>query len=196
MEGYDAVIFAYGQTASGKTFTLVCLVLFYPNNKLTRTQSGTPANPGIIPQAVSEIFNYIRQASPHKLTGSFALTAQEQNKDQEFLLRASYLEIYNETLKDLLDPDTAPKIRQDANVILCLLSDRKQQLTRHRQKRFFVTPLREEVVTSEVQVAALLRRGEANRHVGATDFNERSSRSHSVFQIVRSFHDLGLAQVF
>ncbi|KAI5477372.1 centromeric protein E [Pseudohyphozyma bogoriensis] len=133
MEGFDAVIFAYGQTASGKTFTL----------------SGTPANPGIIPQAVTEIFSYIRD-----------------HPEKEFLLRASYLEIYNESLKDLLAPETgALKIRQD------------------EKKRFFVHPLREEVVTGEAQVAALLRRGEENRHTGKTDFNERSSRSHSVFQI-------------
>jgi centromeric protein E len=47
MEGFDAVIFAYGQTASGKTFTL----------------SGNRENPGIIPQAVTEIFCYIRDVS-------------------------------------------------------------------------------------------------------------------------------------
>ncbi|GAA5912225.1 hypothetical protein JCM5296_005452 [Sporobolomyces johnsonii] len=139
MDGFDAVIFAYGQTASGKTFTL----------------SGDHSNPGIIPQAVSEIFSYIR-CHPEK----------------EFLLRASYLEIYNETLKDLLDPNAGPvKIRQD------------------EKKRFFVHPLREEVVTTEAQVAALLRRGADNRHVGQTDFNERSSRSHSVFQMTIESRD-------
>ncbi|GAA6034686.1 hypothetical protein JCM8097_001119 [Rhodosporidiobolus ruineniae] len=139
MEGFDAVIFAYGQTASGKTFTL----------------SGNNSNPGIIPQAVSEIFSYIRD-----------------HPEKEFLLRASYLEIYNETLKDLLDPTAGPvKIRQD------------------EQKRFFVHPLREEVVTTEAQVAALLRRGNENRHVGQTDFNERSSRSHSVFQMTIESRD-------
>ncbi|GAA6008412.1 hypothetical protein JCM10207_000117 [Rhodosporidiobolus poonsookiae] len=139
MEGYDAVIFAYGQTASGKTFTL----------------SGDNSNPGIIPQAVSEIFSYIRD-----------------HPEKEFLLRASYLEIYNETLKDLLDPMSGPvKVRQD------------------EKKRFFVQPLREEVVTTEAQVAALLRRGSDNRHVGQTDFNERSSRSHSVFQMTIESRD-------
>lgn len=92
-----------------------------------------------------------------------------QHPEKEFLLRASYLEIYNESLKDLLDPTAGPlKVRQD------------------EQKRFFVHPLREEVVTTEAQVAALLSRGADNRHVGQTDFNERSSRSHSVFQMVRS----------
>ncbi|SCV74765.1 BQ2448_7794 [Microbotryum intermedium] len=143
MEGFDAVIFAYGQTASGKTFTL----------------SGNAANPGIIPQAVSDIFAYIRDVSLI-------------HPNQEFLLRASYLEIYNETLKDLLAPETGPlKVRQD------------------EKKRFFVHPLREEVVTGEAQVAALLRRGEKNRHTGQTDFNERSSRSHSVFQMTIESRD-------
>ncbi|ORY76276.1 P-loop containing nucleoside triphosphate hydrolase protein [Leucosporidium creatinivorum] len=139
MEGFDACIFAYGQTASGKTFTL----------------TGNPANPGIIPQAVTEIFTYIRE-----------------HPEQEFLLRASYLEIYNETLKDLLAPETGPlRVRQD------------------EKKRFFVHPLREEVVTGEAQVAALLRRGEANRSVGQTDFNETSSRSHSLFQMTIESRD-------
>ncbi|GAA5874768.1 hypothetical protein JCM8547_005206 [Rhodosporidiobolus lusitaniae] len=139
MEGFDAVVFAYGQTASGKTFTL----------------SGNAANPGIIPLAVSDIFSYIHD-----------------HPEKEFLLRASYLEIYNETLKDLLDPTSGPvKIRQD------------------EKKRFFVHPLREEVVTSEAQVAALLKRGSENRHVGSTDFNERSSRSHSVFQMTIESRD-------
>ncbi|KAK4056426.1 Kinesin-like protein kip2 [Microbotryomycetes sp. JL221] len=113
MEGFDSVIFAYGQTASGKTFTL----------------TGNAANPGIIPQSVTEIFAYIRE-----------------HPEQEFLLRASYLEIYNETLKDLLAPESgALRIRQDD------------------KKRFFVSPLREEVVTHEAQVASLLKRGEQNR---------------------------------
>lgn len=139
MEGFDAVIFAYGQTASGKTFTL----------------TGNGANPGIIPQAVAEIFEYIKR-----------------HPEQEFLLRASYLEIYNETLKDLLAPESGPlRVRQD------------------ERKRFFVHPLREEVVTGEAQVAALLRRGEENRSTGRTDFNERSSRSHSLFQMTIESRD-------
>lgn len=94
---------------------------------------------------------------------------------QEFLLRASYLEIYNESLKDLLNPETAGlvKIRQDEN------------------KRFFASPLREEVVTSVAQVEALLLRGEANRHTGTTDFNARSSRSHTVFQMTIESREAG-----
>ncbi|KAH8917335.1 kinesin-domain-containing protein [Atractiella rhizophila] len=140
--GYDALIFAYGQTASGKTFTLA-----------GDRQNG---NPGIIPRAVSEIFAFIRA-----------------NPQREFLLRASYLEIYNEQLRDLLAPDTVGqlRVRQDA------------------QKRFFVSPLREELVTSEQAVFHLLQRGEMVRHVGETDFNARSSRSHTVFQLTIESRD-------
>ena len=153
MNGFDAVVFAYGQTASGKTFTLVCSynatwILICTDQS---TQSGTPSNPGIIPLAVRDIFAYIRA-----------------HGKKEFLLRASYIEIYNEQLKDLLAPETAGqvKVRQD------------------EKKRFFVSPLREEVVTTEQGVAQLLARGEQNRHTGQTDFNNRSSRSHTVFQMV------------
>lgn len=134
--GYDAVVFAYGQTASGKTFTL----------------SGDEAGkePGIIPRAVRDIFRGIRQSS-----------------GREYLLRASYLEIWNESVKDLLDPGNLPQIRDD----------------RRSKKGTFVHPLREEIVTSPAQVRDLLARGQANRHVGATDWNERSSRSHTCFQM-------------
>jgi centromeric protein E len=67
MEGFDAVVFAYGQTASGKTFTLVRFsflrsFLFFAN-KAAFLQSGNNSNPGIIPQAVSDIFGYIREVS-------------------------------------------------------------------------------------------------------------------------------------
>lgn len=138
MEGFDAVVFAYGQTASGKTFTL----------------AGDGANPGLIPLSISEIFSYI-----------------EQHAEREFLLRVSYMEIYNETLRDLLNPSTAVRIRQD------------------KQKRFFASPLQEEVVTTEAQVHELIQRGAAARQVGQTDYNARSSRSHSVFQVTIESRD-------
>lgn len=63
LDGYDAVIFAYGQTASGKTFTV----------------SGTASNPGIIPQAISEIFQFIRS-----VRGQVACT---QRADQTLSIR-------------------------------------------------------------------------------------------------------------
>lgn len=138
LDGYDAVIFAYGQTASGKTFTL------------SGDERG--AEQGIIPRAVRDIFRGIKQSSARR----------------EYLLRASYLEIWNENVKDLLEPANVPQVRDDR---------------RKGGKGTFVHPLREEIVTSPGQVRDLLARGQANRHVGATDWNERSSRSHTCFKV-------------
>lgn len=145
MIGYDSTIFAYGQTASGKTFTL----------------TGSHSQPGLIPLAISDIFEFIR-SHPHR----------------DFLLRASYLEIYNEQINDLLIPPKDPrqpiKIRQDPST-----------------KNFFPCPIREEVVTTEAQVEDLLNRGNLTRHVSGTDFNHRSSRSHTILCIVIESRKVG-----
>ncbi|CDZ98549.1 Kinesin-like protein [Phaffia rhodozyma] len=134
MEGYNAVVFAYGQTASGKTFTL----------------TGNKSEPGVIPRAIEDVFSYIKR-----------------NNKREFLLRASYLEIYNEVIKDLLCPETTSvEIRGSSS----------SDVTLH--------PVREEVVTNPLHVREILSRGESSRSVGQTDWNERSSRSHSVFRLV------------
>lgn len=134
MDGYNAVIFAYGQTASGKTFTL----------------TGVPSNPGIIPLAIADLFSQIR-ATP----------------DREFLLRASYLELYNETIIDLLSPE-----------------GRELTLSEGRKKgEVIVNGLTECGVRTEDEVRRLLRMGEDRRKVGGTDWNARSSRSHCVFRI-------------
>jgi len=117
----------------------------------TYTMSGTPDEPGVIPCAVNDVFLMIRDAPK-----------------REFLLRVSYLEIYNETLRDLL---ADPKKREKAPRIV------------EEKGRIVLSGMREEIVTAPSEVMALLERGQAARHVGATDWNTRSSRSHCVFQI-------------
>ncbi|KAJ3185801.1 NADH-ubiquinone oxidoreductase chain 1 [Gaertneriomyces sp. JEL0708] len=135
MDGINATVFAYGQTASGKTYSMM----------------GVDEQPGVIPQAVDDIFSYIRS----------------QSADREYLLRVSYMEIYNETIRDLLSPDqTDLRIHED------------------RKRGVFVSPLKEEIVTSPKQVMRIIRKGEENRHFGATDYNEHSSRSHTIFQMI------------
>ncbi|KAG6873718.1 hypothetical protein C0995_012182 [Termitomyces sp. Mi166 len=145
MEGYNAVIFAYGQTASGKTFTL----------------SGNESEPGIIPRAMRDVFAFIRQTPK-----------------REYLLRCSYLEIYNETIHDLL----APPASAAKNPV---------QLQGGPGNDVILAPLREEVVTSLKGVKEVLRRGEGNRRTACTDWNERSSRSHSVFRMVIESRERG-----
>ena len=86
MDGYNSVIFAYGQTASGKTFTLVCSFLPLSLDLIYLFhQSGDQEEPGIIPRAMKDVFAYIKRTPA-----------------REYLLRCSYLEIYNEAIHDLL----------------------------------------------------------------------------------------------
>ncbi len=124
MQGVNGTIFAYGQTASGKTFTM----------------RGSDEAPGIVPLAIRQIFGRIRECT-----------------DQEFLLRVSYLEIYNEKARDLLacDEHTALQVRQDPRA------------------GAYVAGLLEEVVVSEEQVLQLLEEGERKRSVGTTMMNHR-----------------------
>ena len=150
MDGFNAVIFAYGQTASGKTFTL----------------SGTEDEPGIIPRAMKDVFACIRRTPT-----------------REYLLRCSYLEIYNENIHDLLAPPSAA-------------SSNPVQLQGGPGGDVILTPLREEVVTSLKGVKEVLRRGEGNRRTACTDWNERSSRSHSVFRLVIESRERGSGDDF
>ncbi|KAN0129523.1 P-loop containing nucleoside triphosphate hydrolase protein [Lactarius tabidus] len=141
MDGYNSVIFAYGQTASGKTFTL----------------SGDDDQPGIIPRAMKDVFACIRRAPA-----------------REYLLRCSYLEIYNETIHDLLAPSSAPAVQLQGS-----------------GGNVWLAPLREEVVTSLAGVRAVIARGWAARRTASTDWNDRSSRSHSVFRVVIESRERG-----
>ena len=79
--GYNGTIFAYGQTGCGKTHTMVGLA--------------APEHQGIIPNAFAHIYGYIDDQS---------------NVEKKFLVRCSYVEIYNEEIRDLLGPDPNKKL--------------------------------------------------------------------------------------
>ncbi|NXB76173.1 CENPE protein, partial [Donacobius atricapilla] len=136
VQGYNGTIFAYGQTASGKTYTMM----------------GNEDSMGIIPKAIQHVFKIICEIP-----------------DREFLLRVSYMEIYNETITDLLCDNRKKKplgIREDVN------------------RNTYVEDLIEEVVVAPEQVMEWIRKGERNRHYGETKMNEHSSRSHTIFRMI------------
>ncbi|XP_066404255.1 centromere-associated protein E [Molothrus aeneus] len=136
VRGYNGTIFAYGQTASGKTYTMM----------------GNEDSVGIIPKAIQHVFKIICEIP-----------------DREFLLRVSYMEIYNETITDLLCDNRKKKplgIREDVN------------------RNTYVEDLIEEVVVAPEQVMEWIRKGERNRHYGETKMNEHSSRSHTIFRMI------------
>ena len=138
LAGYNAAIIAYGQTGAGKTHTM----------------EGAPSGParGIVPRAVED---------------AFAGIEADAAAASRFLVRASYLQIYNEVVSDLLRPErTNLLIREDA------------------RRGVYVEGLSEWVVRSPAEVAALMERGRSVRATGATKMNELSSRSHAVLTIV------------
>ncbi|KAF2221787.1 P-loop containing nucleoside triphosphate hydrolase protein [Elsinoe ampelina] len=121
----------------------------------TFSMQGTAASPGIIPLAITDIFSYIRE-QPHR----------------EFLLRVSYLEIYNEKIYDLLSPNAGAGMQEDI------------KLREDSKRGVYATPLKEEIVQSPTQLLRVIARGDLCRRTGSTQFNARSSRSHAVVQIV------------
>jgi Kinesin motor domain len=136
---YNGTIFAYGQTGCGKTHTMQGLQ--------------EPAElRGVIPNSFDHIFENIRAAAAGTV----------------FLVRCSYLEIYNEEIRDLLssDPKKRLELREDAN------------------KGVYTKDLINEVVSDQVAINAVMERGQGNRTVGSTLMNQTSSRSHSIFTIV------------
>ncbi|XP_059428095.1 kinesin-like protein KIN-7K, chloroplastic [Corylus avellana] len=114
----------------------------------THTMHGDQRSPGIIPLAVKDAFSII-----------------QETPNREFLLRVSYLEIYNEVINDLLNPAGQNlRIREDAQGV-------------------FVEGIKEEVVLSPAHALSLIAAGEEHRHVGSTNFNLLSSRSHTIFTL-------------
>jgi hypothetical protein len=138
LQGYNATIFAYGQTGTGKTYTMEG---FHQHDQR-----------GIIPRAIEQIFNHISSSVSPRL---------------RFLVRASYLQIYNEVISDLLKPERTNLAIREA-----------------KKRGVFVEGLSEWVVRSPQEIYGLMERGGAMRATGSTKMNELSSRSHAVFIII------------
>ncbi|XP_047580601.1 kinesin-like protein KIF17 isoform X7 [Lutra lutra] len=136
-EGYNGTIFAYGQTGSGKSFTMQGL-------------PDPPSQRGVIPRAFEHVFESVQCA-----------------ENTKFLVRASYLEIYNEDVRDLLGTDTKQKL----------------ELKEHPERGVYVKGLSMHTVHSVAQCERIMETGWKNRSVGYTLMNKDSSRSHSIFTI-------------
>ncbi|XP_074276777.1 kinesin-like protein KIN-7O [Silene latifolia] len=142
-------------TAAVRGFNGTVFAYGQTNSGKTHTMRGSSGEPGVIPLAVREIFDII-----------------EEVPDREFLLRMSYMEIYNEEINDLLVPD-----------------HRRLQIHESLERGIFVAGLREEIVASPEQVLDLMEFGESHRHIGETNMNLHSSRSHTIFRMIIESRD-------
>ncbi|CAH9068847.1 unnamed protein product [Cuscuta epithymum] len=121
----------------------------------THTMRGSSSEPGVIPLAVHDLFKFIHEET-----------------DREFLLRMSYMEIYNEEINDLLAPEHW-----------------RLQIHESIERGIFVAGLREEIVASPEQVLELMEFGESHRRTGETNMNLHSSRSHTIFRMIIESRD-------
>ncbi|KAA8528709.1 hypothetical protein F0562_036064 [Nyssa sinensis] len=127
VNGINSSVFAYGQTSSGKTYTMS----------------------GITEYAIADIYDYI-----------------QRHNDREFILKFSAMEIYNESVRDLLSTDSTP---------LRLLDD--------PERGTVVERLSEETLRDWSHLKELLSICEAQRQIGETSLNEMSSRSHQILRL-------------
>lgn len=144
--GFNCTVFAYGQTGTGKTYTME------GDRSDTETTWEDDPHSGIIPRAISQLFDTLK------------------DQDNEFTVRVSFLELYNEDTYDLLSPmdDTSKlKIFEDSQ----------------KKGSVIVGGLEEIIVQSKAEIYDILQRGSAKRRTAATLLNACSSRSHTIFSV-------------
>jgi len=152
LEGFNATIFAYGQTGSGKTFTITGGAERYVDR-------------GIIPRSLSLIFSEI-----------------EKKTDVQFTTHISYLEIYNDSGYDLLDPSHDSKGMEDLPRVT-LMEDEDGNV--------HLRNLSMHVANTEEDALNLLFLGDTNRAISETAMNLASSRSHCIFTISLEMRQTG-----
>ncbi|XP_032817298.2 kinesin-like protein KIF3B [Petromyzon marinus] len=147
--GFNGTIFAYGQTGTGKTYTM----------EGPGRACGDPERRGVIPSSFEQIFTHI-----------------SRSQNQQYLVRASYLEIYQEEIRDLLCKDQSQRL----------------ELKERPDVGVYVKELSSFVTKSVKEIEHVMNVGGQNRAVGATNMNERSSRSHAIFVVTVESSERGV----
>uniref|UniRef100_A0A8C5MBL0 Kinesin-like protein n=1 Tax=Leptobrachium leishanense TaxID=445787 RepID=A0A8C5MBL0_9ANUR len=151
LDGYNGTVMCYGQTGAGKTYTTTGPLKNYQHR-------------GIIPRALQQVFKEM-----------------EERSDQSVIVRISYLEIYNESLSDLLA--SAPDVPA---------SDSQMSIVDDAQG-VSVKGLSVHLAGNEEQALNLFFEGETNRIIGSHILNKYSSRSHCIFTIHLESHSRTLS---
>ncbi|GAC98312.1 hypothetical protein PHSY_005905 [Pseudozyma hubeiensis SY62] len=164
MSGYNCTIFAYGQTGTGKTHTM--------EGDLTSQMGTYSSEAGIIPRSLYRLFHTL-----------------ELSKD-DYSVKASFIELYNEELRDLLSLESSA----DASSSAAPAKDAQHGLRMYddaRGKGVVIQGLEEVALKDAAHGLTVLRRGSQKRQIAATNCNEQSSRSHGVFTMTVFIKDKG-----
>ena len=181
VNGYNSTIFAYGSTGSGKSYTM----------------TGNSSDPGIIPRAISEIFSIIE-------------TTTSQENDVYFYVRLSYVELYNNSFRNLLDFASKELTSKENNELsqidlnmsitsasgastaggskrsstsISIQRDKIEVRESQSAGVFLAGPNIRIPVTSASEAFSLINRGNKFRAVGSTQCNDSSSRSHAILTL-------------
>ncbi len=140
-EGFNCSVFVYGATGAGKTFTML----------------GTDSDPGVAYRTVVRLYERIEEKANDE-------DDEEEDVDCEVIV--SYLEVYNETVRDLLEPERGQLNNRESEGGQCVIPG----LSMHKPD-------------GAQDLLRILQTGNANRTQHPTDVNAESSRSHAVFQV-------------
>ncbi|XP_059837689.1 kinesin-like protein KIF3C isoform X2 [Hypanus sabinus] len=146
LQGFNGTVFAYGQTGTGKTYTMQGIWADQEKR-------------GIIPNTFEHIFTHI-----------------SRSQDQQYLVRASYLEIYQEEIRDLLSKD----------------QNKKLDLKEKPETGVYIKDLSSFVTKNVKEIEHVMNVGNQTRAVASTNMNEYSSRSHAIFVVTIECSELGL----
>ncbi|KAH9842625.1 kinesin motor domain-containing protein [Rhodofomes roseus] len=161
--GYNCTLFAYGQTGTGKTFTM--------QGDLSTTPMGNPSpQAGMIPRVLFRLFHHL------------------ESSGSDYSVKISFIELYNEELRDLLAPELAAPVGSTQPMGMGAQKDNSGQgnlkiFDDASKKGVFIQGLEDACVKDAADALALLTKGSQRRQIAATKFNDHSSRSHSVFSI-------------
>ncbi|KAM4041045.1 kinesin-like protein KIF3C isoform 1-T1 [Anomaloglossus baeobatrachus] len=146
LQGFNGTIFAYGQTGTGKTYTMQGM--WVDTDKR-----------GVIPNSFDHIFTHI-----------------SRSQNQQYLVRASYLEIYQEEIRDLLCKDQTKKL----------------ELKENPESGVYIKDLSSFVTKNVKEIEHVMNLGNQSRSVACTNMNEYSSRSHTIFVITIECSEVGV----
>jgi hypothetical protein len=175
LNGYNACIFAYGQTSAGKSHTMLG-----PNGGTHAAFDMSKDQWGVIPRAAEYLFGEMYKA------------ADEGNLS--YKVKASFVQIYNENLYDLLKESGSQNIDKTGSSSFAKTGDRSRLKIRETPKprrkgslgdqhEVYISGLSEFRVQTEEDVMQLVEVGTKNRTTRSTDYNETSSRSHAILQL-------------
>lgn len=166
VEGYNCTIFAYGQTGTGKTHTMSGTF------SSKATGKGPTEGCGVIPRTLHHLFEMLESAP--------SIKGASKTAGREHSVKLSFIELYNEELRDLL----APEEEEFSRKVRIFEESANKGVTIHGMEEIYIRSAKEGL--------KVLEDGSFRRQVATTRYNDRSSRSHSVFTITLHIKEVSI----